>query len=152
MLFSSPALVGGCYNGERPQITLFEEAGVGRSPQDSAKHLAPGWIGCPGWGRTESPREQRIISALIFLSTGALPLDSQDRYNNYKAKNKIHSKLVLLCGLVPCVFDSPSMLLGHLAHPDPGLWRVTLTVTVFCCHEMCYRRRCKITLFNPARF
>ena len=138
VLFSSPNLVGSCYSSERQQIALLQEAGIPWSHQDSAKSLAPAWVRCPGWGKAGSRREQRIITALIFLSAGALPLNSRYHYNNYKAKNKINSKLLAQCGIVPCVFDSSIMLLlCHLAHPEPGLRCVTLIFTIFCCHEMC---------------
>lgn len=137
VLFSSPNLVGSCSSRERQQIGLLQEAGSAWSHQDPAKRLAPAWIRCPGWGKAASHREQRIMTALSFLSTGALPLNSQYHYNHYKAKNKINSKPVVRCEIVPRVFDSSAMLPRPLAHPEPGLRRVTLLFTTFCCHEMC---------------
>lgn len=68
---------------------------------------------------------------------------------NYKAKNNINSNLLVQCGIVPRVLDSSLILLyASWLAPEPGLQSITLKFTVFCCHEMCYRRRCRIIFWT----
>lgn len=69
-------------------------------------------IRCQSWEKCQEMEKPRIITVVIFLlQLNLFPVNLLWHCSNYKAKNKINSKLLFWYGTVPCVFDSSSILL-----------------------------------------
>lgn len=90
--------------------------------------------------RWEERGEERMI---IFLSTGSTAFEF---LGTLTTKLKITSIQTFQFSVEQCPgswIHLSSYYASWLA-PEPGLQSITLKFTVFCCHEMCYRRRCRI--------